>query len=363
MRTLPVALMLALLAACGSEAPQDTAIRKIDRATVTDVPGGDGPILCTGPVRESAPPQCEGPVISNWDWDKVWGAAGEAGAQFGDYCLEGKDVGDTFELTAQPRPYGTCDDQEYFGFGTVLENKSHGPQLCLGGVMQSLPVQCGGPDVPNWDWERTPPQTSIGESKDGAYVVHGTFVDGDFTLTRRPVVQDDFKGELPGGDEPERDFRTPCPEPAEGWFPKDRPTLDEFAVDRAAPFAAKLPGYSELWLDQQFNEGTENDPNKLILNVRVTKDVKGAETAMRMVWKGALCVSTAHHTEAELSRVQNETFGMSKGLMLGSSSGDDHVDVRVIVDEGGRLQKAFDDTYGEGLVRVTSALSKASPDL
>ncbi len=251
MRTLVAVLMLTLLAACGSDAPPSERgdVRTVERATVTDVPGGDGPILCTGPVRESAPPQCEGPVISNWDWDKVWGVAGEAGAQFGDYCFKGKDVGDTFELTTLPRPVGTCEAQEYSSASaTVLENDLHGPQLCLGAVMTSLPVQCGGPDIPNWDWSRTKPTTEIGKSKDGVYVVHGVYVDGDFTLTRppRPWKESD----LPL-DDPMPDFTTPCPEPEDGWFPKDRPKLDEYAVDRAAPFAEKIPGYSELWLDQQ----------------------------------------------------------------------------------------------------------------
>lgn len=36
------------------------------------VPGtDDGAILCVGPVAESAPPQCSGPLLSGWDWDAV----------------------------------------------------------------------------------------------------------------------------------------------------------------------------------------------------------------------------------------------------------------------------------------------------
>ncbi|WP_344767636.1 hypothetical protein [Aeromicrobium panaciterrae] len=361
MRTLVAVLMLTLLAACGSEPhPSEGAVRTVERATVTDVPGGDGPILCTGPVRESAPPQCEGPVISNWDWDKVWGAAGEAGARFGDFCFEGKDVGDTFQLTTLPRPVGTCEEQEYRGFGTVLENKDHGPQLCLGAVATSYPVQCGGPDITNWDWTRTKPTTEIGESKDGLYVVHGVYVSGDFILTRPPKAWDESDAQP---EEPMRDFTTPCPEPAGGWFPKDRPRLDELAVDRAAPFAETIPGYSELWLDQQFNKGIENDPNKTILNLRVTKDAKDAETAMRNVWKGALCVSEAKHTNNELQRIQDEAGRAAGKLLLGSSSGNDQVDVDVIVDQGGRLQEQLDAKYGTGTVRVNSALVEAPPGM
>jgi hypothetical protein len=35
---------------------------------------------------------------------------------------------------------------------TVLQDQSHGPQLCLSGVRTSLPPQCGGPDLVGWDW-------------------------------------------------------------------------------------------------------------------------------------------------------------------------------------------------------------------
>ena len=360
MRTLVAVLMLTL-AACGSDAsPADSEVRKVERATVTDGPGGT--ILCTGPVRESAPPQCEGPVITNWDWDKVWGAAGEAGARFGDFCFEGRDVGDDFELSMLPRPVGTCDVQEYrASSATVLENQDHGPQLCLGAVMTSLPLQCGGPDIPNWDWSRTRPMTEIGESKDGLYVVHGVYVDGDFTLTRPPEKWEESDSEP---DPIDRDFTSPCPEPPDGWFPKDRPKLDELAVDRAAPRAEQIPGYSELWIDQQFNDDPEtNDPNKIILNVRVTKDVEGAEAAMRTVWAGALCVSKAKHSRSELQKIQDAAGNAAKGLILGSSAGDDHVEIDVIVDEGDRLQKIFDSRYGAGTVRVTSALVEAPPQL
>ncbi|WP_332643744.1 hypothetical protein [Aeromicrobium sp.] len=376
MRTLSVVLMLALLAACGSESSpppaKDGEVRTIDRATVTDVLSadgemGDGPVLCTGPVRESAPPQCEGPVISNWDWTKVWGAAGSEGAQFGDFCFEGKNVGDTFELTTLPRPVGTCGTQEYFARATVLEDggtygQAHGPQLCLGAIRLSMPPQCDGPDIPNWDWTKVSGKSQRSQTINGLYVVHGVYVDGDFTLTRPPLEPQQFEGEVPAF-ELDRNFNSPCPEPDGGWFPKDRPKLDEYAVERAAPFAEKIPGYSELWLDQQFSYAKENDPNRIILNVRVTKDVKGAEKAMRTVWQGALCVSKAERTDAELRRIQEGAQDMAKGLMLSSSPGDDHVDMSVILDEGGRLQKAFDDKYGAGVVRVRSALSKAPPGM
>ena len=46
---------------------------------------------------------------------------------------------------------------------------------------------------------------------------------------------------------------------------------------------------------------------------------------------------------------------------MGSSADNDRVDLDVLLDEGGKLQKAFDEEYGAGTVRVNSALQPAPP--
>src|SRR4051812_3796459 len=51
------------------------------------------------------------------------------------------------------------DPVELVGQGLVLQNASHGPQLCLGPVAFSLPPQCGGPDIANWDWGKVSGET------------------------------------------------------------------------------------------------------------------------------------------------------------------------------------------------------------
>lgn len=364
MRFVGTLLALALLAACGQGVKgDDTSARTIARATVTDVAEGSGPILCDGAVRESAPPQCEGPIISNWDWSKVWGASGEEGARFGEFCVTGKDVGDQFQLSASPRPVGTCGKPEYVATSaTVLEDGSHGPQLCLGAIMMSLPAQCGGPDVPNWDWAAVAGETRRNATIDGIFDVRGVYVDGDFTLTAPPRAwqPSDVRADEPA----ERDFTTPCPEPSGGWFPKGRVMLGEADQQRAIERASSSPTYAELWLDQSHHAHPEtNDPAKLILNVRVTKDPHAMEASLREVWGGALCVSTATFTDKELRRIQQGAGARAGRLLLMASAGDDHVDLEVILDEGGRLQKEFDKEYGTGVVRVTSALQPAPPGM
>lgn len=245
---------------------------------------------------------------------------------------------------------------EYVVTATVLEDASHGPQLCLGPVLTSLPPQCGGPDIPNWNWDNVAGETRRNKTVDGLYLVHGTYTDGNFTLTRSPEAAKESDA---AGTESERSLVSPCPEPKAGWFPAGRPKVAEGSADQSASTAAKLPGYSEVWLDQSRNKGTENDDNRIILNVRVTRDVKGAETAMRTMWAGALCVSKAKHTHRELLRIQDEVTKSAGRRLLEAGSGDDRVDLMVILDEGGALQRGFDAKYGKGSVRVNSALRPA----
>lgn len=70
---------------------------------------GDGAILCNGGVAESAPPQCDGPVIAGWDWDAAADAGIEireqSGVRWADSAwLVGTLDGDTFTQTERPEP-------------------------------------------------------------------------------------------------------------------------------------------------------------------------------------------------------------------------------------------------------------------
>ena len=100
-----------------------------------------------------------------------------------------------------------------------------------------------------------------------------------------------------------------------------------------------------------------NDPTKLVVNVRVVGDPAAAEAELRKVWGGALCVTEARRTEAELRRIQREV-AKAPGMMT-ASSGRDVVDLEVAYDDGS-LQQRFDEAYGEGVVRVSSAIFPVS---
>jgi len=121
--------------------------------------------------------------------------------------------------------------------------------------------------------------------------------------------------------------------------------------------ANRLDGFGDLRWDQSINDSDDefamSDPARLVVNVRVTGNVRASETALREVWGGALWVTQAKRTQAELSKIQrevNDTPGM-----LFSDAGRDVVDLHVIHDDGS-LQRRMDEEYGAGVIWVDSAL-------
>ena len=246
---------------------------------------------------------------------------------------------------------------------TVLDD-GDGAELCLGGIATSLPPQCGGPKLIGWNWS-----DHAGDFEDasgtrwGEFVVTGTFDGADMTPTEIVAAADWNDPGTPRSTS--RDLTSPCPEPEGGWRPVDPATTTERAKQQAGRVAQALPTYGELWVDQSINPaygdpitGAEeemlmNDPRLLVLNVRVTDDVAGAEAAIREVWGGALCVSEARFTDRELAQIQRAVNDLP-GVTY-SSRGDDRVEVGVIYDDGS-VQASADRKYGEGAVLVDSAL-------
>jgi len=260
------------------------------------------------------------------------------------------------------------DAARYRGIGMVLDD-GDGPELCLGPVMSSLPPQCGGPRLVGWDWsgiesaQRAGVRWTVPE-----YVVTGTYADHTLTLTEPPVRSDEYDGprSLRSYDE-DRSFATPCPAPPGGWRPVDPSRTTQKALQEVARAAERIDGFAELWWDQSVNPasddpdadpGAMNDPERLVVNVRVVGDPAAAEQQLREVWGGALCVTRAERTAAELRRIQAEV-ARTPG-MISASSGQDVVDLDVELDDG-TLQRRFEEEYGEGVVRVHSALFLLSP--
>lgn len=248
-------------------------------------------------------------------------------------------------------------EQRYTASTTVLESPDHGPQLCLGGVAESYPPQCGGPDVVGWDWDDVEGEESASGTTWGTYSVVGTWDGERLTLTEPPGPPT-----LPERLEP--DFSTPCPEPAGGWSVVDPATATGEAQAAAIEHARAQPEFAGAWLDQSVNpaaqedepdERSMNDPSKLVLNLRFTGELDRHETDIREIWGGALCVSQADRTLEELEQIRQELHEELELLHSGISEVHGVVEVGVIVADPG-LQESLDERHGPGTVVVTGAL-------
>jgi hypothetical protein len=243
---------------------------------------------------------------------------------------------------------------------TVLESPGQGPELCAGGVAESLPPQCGGPEIAGWDWDAVDAESASGTTW-GEYTLTGTWDGARFTLTEpaEPPVP------LGRSDAWETDFSTPCPEPDGGWRPVDPATATDEDLQAAMELARESPDYAGSWVDQSYldtlapdasdaeREAAANDPARLVLNLRFTRDLEAREQEVRAVWGGALCVSAAERTEAELRAIQEEMSDLPG--FLGSGVTEGAVQVSVLVAHVA-TQRELDDRYGAGVVRLVGAL-------
>ncbi len=88
---------------------------------------------------------------------------------------------------SQP-PSGIAADGEVIGQGTVLQVGDAPPQFCLGGVMESYPPQCQGPEIVGWDWDDVDGAETAGGVTWGAYALQGTWDGERFTLTQPAIL-------------------------------------------------------------------------------------------------------------------------------------------------------------------------------
>lgn len=257
-------------------------------------------------------------------------------------------------------PPGPEGDVRYTVTTTVLESTDHGPQLCLSGVLESYPPQCGGPDVVGWDWDVAPAKESASGTTWGEYSLVGTWDGAAFTVTEPPVEAD--RSSMPADD---HRFATPCPAPEGGWVPVDPATATDEAMQAAIAYAEAQPDVGGVWLDQSINpasgedpvdELAMNDPALLVLNVTFTGDLDRHEAEIRARWGGALCVSEVTATRGELEAIRDEIYDDLGDQLLFSSVDDvrGRVEIGVPVDDG--LQADLDQRHGEDVVVVMPAL-------
>jgi hypothetical protein len=235
----------------------------------------------------------------------------------------------------------------------VLEDKHHGPQLCVA-VEDTNPPQCDGLDISAWTWDGLK-HNSARTTKWGTYLITGTFDGRTFKLTEPAKANN---GSL--NPEPRTpDFTSPCPAPAGGWKPVDPINTTHNALQAAQGMVNADPDFAGLWIDQKPTPNDPatpaNDPAKLVLNVRFTKDLTRHEAEIRKVWGGALCVSQAKHSVAELDKIRAD-LASEPGVTDASTdivTGTVEVDVFVATQA---RQRDLDAKYGQGLVNLAGAL-------
>jgi hypothetical protein len=259
--------------------------------------------------------------------------------------------------------------QLYETSATVLDD-ADGPKLCVGGVAESLPPQCGGLPLVGWDWEAVDGEETAGGARWGDYRVVGTFDGQTFTVTE--VGPYDRNAADRAG---ERDFSTPCPEPAGGWVALDPSRAADADFAAGASVAQARADYVALWVDyagdltpdevdRRLNEGK---PVLQIMNVVVAEDAASAGAAIREVWGGPLCVTQREgHTAQELAAIREEAERFIQeelGLRYLWSTGGGvglAAEMGVVVDPGGAGQAALDERFGPGQVRLVPALTPAA---
>ncbi len=271
------------------------------------------------------------------------------------------------------RPTPTLPDpdpgQLYEADGTVLEqgdgtgSPAHGPELCLGGMLlTSLPPQCGGVPLANWDWAAVEGEESAAGTTWGAYHVVGTYDGEVFTVSRVGAA---------GSERYDDTYRyeNPCPEPEGGWVVPDPKHNTQEDVGAARAYATKQADYVISWVDHLVEPSADSvDENGLeefgpVVFVAVfTGDAESHEAEIRKLWNGPLCVVARDvPTERELQGIREEVEARLPELgleFLGSGTGGSEptIFIDVVVDVDGRAQALVDEEYGPGIVRFVPAL-------
>jgi hypothetical protein len=253
-------------------------------------------------------------------------------------------------------------ERRYQATATVLQNRDHGPELCLGVVLDSFPPQCGGMPIPNWRWDQVQGQQTAGGTTWGRYQLVGTYDGASFTVIRadlaplasRPSAEERFK------DEP----KPACAEPEGGWELPDPARRSERYLEPVDRLARAAPDFAGLWISYlaPMGDNVAEDPGEFVLNVAFTGDLARHQAELRPRWGGRLCVTRQQRSYRQLLGIQRELqgdVGAELGLRVlgtGIRESANAVTLMVVVlEEGARA--ALDARYGTGAVQATAVLT------
>jgi ADP-ribosylglycohydrolase len=242
---------------------------------------------------------------------------------------------------------------------TVLEDGSHGPMLCLGGIATSLPPQCGDVPITAWNWRAVEGEEALRGTTWGRFHVVGSYDGENFTPSEVGPYEEDASGSAQ-----EIDFASPCEEPEGGWRGRDHAT--QVGVPAVDAYARSQPDYVSSWITHLDPSAPARGP--VVFNAVFTGDAERHEAEIEKLWSGPRCVLARDVASArELSRIRSEVEAglheLGLRMLWSSSEGpsvEPTIEIGVVIDVDGKGQAAFDARYGPGMVRVTSALKPAS---
>lgn len=252
----------------------------------------------------------------------------------------GSDARSSSSLEASP---------EYEATGTVLEDRSHGPELCLGPVLTSDPIQCGGLPLVGWDWDAVEGEDDRHGTKTVGAHVRGRWDGMRFTLTAPPGPPRPIRQELLAGT---YDFRPAC----------DPPDGDSGAGDEGWEGTAVVqhPDLVAIWVSDP--GGPWDGP--FTGNVVVRPGAAAEITALvRGSYRGLLCVVERDlPTMRELDRIQAR-LGEVVDQLVWTSVPEYHRGVVMaevtVADE--RARRAVEEAFGPGRVELIGALTPVDP--
>jgi hypothetical protein len=243
-------------------------------------------------------------------------------------------------------------EQRYEFNGGVLENPTHGPELC--GIMAlSYPPQCGGVPVAGWSWSDAAGESRYGGTIWGSYRVVGTYNGKTFTVTEPP-------GPVHNSPDPPK-AASPCAKPAGGW---ERPNPQRTTIEDVDAVGRYMEGQHDsagLWLsDNPVGTNSEQDLTHAAINAGFTGDLERHEAEIRKLWGGGLCLFVRDRSLAELEKIraQAQSYAKSIGLELRSSDANEvtwTVDIGVFFADAA-AQKKMDDHFHSVTVKLLSEI-------
>jgi hypothetical protein len=248
---------------------------------------------------------------------------------------------------------------------TVLEDATHGPMLCLGGVMAMDPPRWGTVPIADWDWDAVEGERVVRDSTYGQFFVVGRYDGETFTVVEAGPPQ---FFETDGLEEGWSTKKPACDEPPGGWVvPARGRTTDEDAGELGA-WAEGRPEYVAAWVTYldpdvlEKVEAGEEGPFAVVFSLVVDRDAADVEAAVRERWDGPLCVVARDLPTAGVAagiRREAEAAVEELGLvMVGSDSGEvgEAAQIWVVADPGGAGQGAMDERFGPGVIRLVPEL-------